>query len=116
MEVFLAVFASVASSHILFKNLCRQQMGMSLRITVGLSSLILGIVSLFIYQNAFGVFLIPFFLRYVQRKKAKPDRITVMGMIFYFAVYLIYYFLFKYSLSLYQLEAGNRTEIHFNLL
>ena len=116
MEIFLAVLAGLASSHILFENLFKQQMGAWLRITVGLSSLVLGIVSLFIYQNAFGVFLIPFFLRYVQGKKAKPDRITVMGMIFYLAVYLIYYFLFKYSLSLYHLEAGNRTEIHFNLL
>jgi len=116
MEIFLAVLASLVSGHILFKNLCEQQMGAALRITVGLSSLVLGIVSLFIYQNAFGVFLIPFFLRYVQSKKAKPDRITVMGIIFYLAVYLAYYFLFKYSLSLYHLEAGNRTEIHFNLL
>jgi len=89
---------------------------MWLRITIGLSSFLLGIVSLFIYQNAFGVFLIPFFLNYVQRKKAKPDRITVIGIIFYFAVYLIYYVLFKYSLEAYHLEAGNRTEIHFNLL
>jgi hypothetical protein len=113
-EVFLAVFAGLVSGHILFRSLHNQQKEIHLSNIIVLSSLLLGIISLFIYQNAFGIFLIPFFLHYVQRKKIKPDRVMIIGIIFYLAIYLLYYLLFKYSLRAYHIEASTRTEIHFN--
>jgi hypothetical protein len=113
MEIFLAILAGVMGGHILFEHLNSRIGG--LRITVVLGSLALGIISLFIYQNAFGIFLIPFFLHYVKHKRVKPDRVLATGIIFYVFTYLVYYFLFKLSLSAYHLEAGSRTEIHFDL-
>jgi len=115
MEVFLGILAGLLSGHILFKNLHKQQKGIHLFNVIILSSFF-GIISLFIYQPTFGIFLIPFFLYYIQRKMAKPDGVIIAGIIFYLAVYLVYYFLFKFSLQVYHLEASDRTNIHFNFL
>ena len=113
---FLAVTFGLLSVNLLFANLMKQDGQTYLSIKVILSSLFFGVVSLFIYQPFFGIFLIPFFLRYVEQKKAKPDLICVIGLIFYFATYIIYYFLFRYSLEAYHVHASTRTQIHFNIL
>jgi hypothetical protein len=115
MEVFLAVIPALLSGHAMFKQLINPQKITRRSVLMGLTSLVLGITSLFIYQNAFGIFLLPFFLYYVRHKRAKPDRVVVVGIIFYLLVYIGYYFLFKYSLKAYDLEAGNRTTFHFDL-
>jgi len=80
MEVFLAILAGLVSGHILFKSLYNQEK-VRVSIVIVLGSLVFGVVSLFIYQTVFGIFLIPFFVQYVQRKKAKPDRIVIIGII-----------------------------------
>jgi hypothetical protein len=115
MEVFLAVIPALLSGHVLFKQLINQQKITGRSVLLGLTSLVLGITSLFIYQNAFGIFLLPFFLYYVRHKTAKPDRVVAVGIVFYLFVYVVYYFLFKYSLTAYDLEASNRTGLHFAL-
>ena len=115
MEVFLAVAFGLLSADILFTNLLK---GGEIRLPVKViaGSLFFGIVSLFIYQPSFGIFLVPFFLRYIARKKARPDSIFMTGLILYFVIYIIYYFCFKYSLRGYHIEASTRTELHFNIL
>ena len=40
----------------------------------------------------------------------------MIGLIFYFVIYIIYYFCFKYSLRGYHIEASTRTELHFDIL
>ena len=75
MEIFLAVAFGLLSADILFTNLLKQGKEIHLPIKVILGSLFFGIVSLFIYQPSFGVFLVPFFLRYIEQRKAKPDSI-----------------------------------------
>jgi hypothetical protein len=116
MEVFLAIAFGLLSTNTLFINLMRQEKKIQLSGKVIFSSLFFGIVSLFIYQPSFGIFLIPFFLRYIDRKKVKPDPVLITGLIFYFATYIIYYFCFKYSLKGYHIEASTRTEVHFDIL
>ncbi|HMG68002.1 MAG TPA: hypothetical protein VK588_09955 [Chitinophagaceae bacterium] len=115
-EIFLAIFFGLLSTHILFKGLNKNQHEIHLSNMVILGSVLAGLASLFLYQPAFGIFLLPFFLAYVKNKKARPTRVIIIGMIFYISLYLIYYILFKYSLRSYHLEASNRTEIHFNFL
>ena len=115
MEVFLAVAFGLISANILFANLLKGgEIHLPVKIIAG--SLFFGIISLFIYQPSFGIFLVPFFLRYVTRKKARPDSVFMIGLIFYFVIYIIYYFCFKYSLRGYHTEASTRTELHFNIL
>ena len=116
MEVFLAVIFGLLSTHIAFINLFGQRGRGRLIGRVVPATLIFGIISLFIYQPAFGIFLLPFFLRYTQSGKVRPDRIVIIGIGFYLAVYVIYYLVFKYVLRAYHLEASTRTEIHFNIL
>lgn len=63
-----------------------------------LPALLFGLISLFSYQNGFGCYLLPFFLRILVRQK--PDRKLIMPLLVYFAVYLIYFLLFKEMLKL----------------
>lgn len=115
MEVFLAIAFGLLSANILFTNLhLGSEIHLPLKVIMG--SLFFGVVSLFIYQPSFGIFLVPFFLRYVGRKKARPDSIFMIGLISYFVIYIIYYFCFTFSLRSYHIEASTRTEINFNIL
>ena len=116
MEIFLGVLAGLVSGHILFAGLRNQQDRTQLRNTTILSSVFLGVISLSIYQSSFGVFLIPFFLHYMHGKKIKPDKIVIIAVGFYLVTFVVYYFLFRYTLKLYHLQASNRTEIHVNVL
>ena len=115
MEVFLATIFGLLSAHILFKNLVKQK-ELYLSVPVIFGSLFFGLISLFVYQPAFGIFLLPFFLMYCATKKAKSELKVVIGIAFYLVAYIIYYFLFKYSLKAYHLEASTRTQVHFDLL
>ncbi|HTI90101.1 MAG TPA: hypothetical protein VL727_05900 [Puia sp.] len=75
-----------------------------------LPALLSGLISLFFYQNGFGCFLLPFFLAIVARQKADRKMLAPLGV--YFAIYLIYFLLFKGMLQL-VLHAGasNRTTL-----
>jgi len=116
MEAFLAIAFGLLSTNTLFINLMKQEKKIQLSGKAISASLFFGIVSLFIYQPSFGIFLIPFFLKYIDRKKVKPDPVVITGLIFYFATYIVYYFCFKYSLKGYHIEASTRTEVHFDIL
>ncbi len=116
MEVFLAAIFGLLSTHILFINLFNQQGEIQLTNKVIAGVLVFGVVSLFFYQPAFGIFLVPFLLRYIRAGKVRPDRILVIAIGFYFATYIIYYLFFKYVLRDYHLEASARAQIHFNIL
>jgi hypothetical protein len=116
MQIFLGVLAGLMSGYVLFGDLYRQKEKIRFSAKGVVGSLLFGIISLFIYQNSFGIFLIPFFLFYLQGRKAKPGRIIVTGVVFYLLTYVIYYLLFQYSLTASHLDPSNRTEIHFNFL
>jgi hypothetical protein len=116
MEVFLAAIFGLLSTHILFTSLFKQQGEIQLTNKVILGVLVFGVVSLFFYQPAFGIFLLPFLLRYIKAGKSRPDRVLIIAIGFYFATYIIYYLFFKYVLRDYHLEASARTQIHFNIL
>lgn len=116
-EVFLAVLAGLLSGHFLYTHLHRQQARPGHFFYIALfGALLLGLGSLFIYQTAFGAFLLPFFLHYVQRRLPKPDKIVITGVVFYIAVHVLYYFLFKYSLNAYGMQASTRTALQVAVL
>lgn len=116
MQIFFGVLAALVGSHIFFQNIYSQQKEIHLGNRIIATSLLLGIISLFFYQNTFGIFLIPFFLHYVRGKKPKVTRVVVIGIVFYLLTYVFYYLLFRYSLKAYHLPADNRTEINFHFL
>jgi len=73
-------------------------------------ALLLGLVSLFFYQNGFGCYLLPFFMRFVARQTF--SRKMWMPLLVYFSIYLIYFFLFKIGLhAVYHIDAQERTAL-----
>jgi hypothetical protein len=70
-------------------------------------ALVLGLVSLFTYQNGFGCFLLPFFLVAVSKRRISRTSLNAVG--FYLLVYLIYYVLFKWQLHFLNMGASGRS-------
>lgn len=116
LEIFLAIIAGLLSGNILFNTLHGKTGFIDISFTALFSATALGVISLFFYQNAFGIFLLPFFLYYINQKTAKFDRIMKIGILFYLLVYLIYYALFKYSLHFDHVQASDRTGISLNII
>ena len=76
---------------------------------------LLGLVSLFFYQNGFGCYLLPFFLQFVVRQTV--SRKLLRPLLIYFSVYLVYFLLFKTGLhALYHVDAVERTALAGNPL
>lgn len=111
LELFIAVLSGLLSGTLLFNSLCGQTGYTRVSNLVLFGSLGLGTISLFFYQNAFGIFLLPFLFHYVKEATIKPSKIVWIGIFYYLAIYLVYYFLFKYSLQSDQLVASDRTGI-----
>lgn len=115
MELFLGVGAALLGGHILFQALLKEEARTKLPVTMMLAALAMGIISLFIYQTAYGAFLLPFFLYFV-KTRGKLDRTLITALGVYFVTYVVYYFLFKYSLQAYGVPASDRTGISLDVL
>lgn len=113
IELFLAFIASLASGQLLF-NSCNECTGQRPGFARILLILFLALVSLFLYQPMFGAFLLPFFMFLIRSRCKKVDRIIVIGVVSYILISIVYFFLFRYSLWLYGVEAGNRTALATN--
>jgi hypothetical protein len=81
-------------------------------ITIGIS-ILFGVISLFTYQNGFGCFLLPFLLHLISRPRS--FRILFIAIGICLLIYVIYYFLFKYSLAANHTQAIERTQISLNI-
>lgn len=115
MELFLGVGVALLAGHLLFRPLMKGDERTRLPITPAFAALALGIISLFIYQTAYGAFLLPFFLYFV-KTRGKLDRRLSIAVGVYFFTYVVYYFLFKYSLQVYGVPASDRTGINLDIL
>jgi hypothetical protein len=76
-------------------------------------SLLFGLISLFTYQNGFGCFLLPFLLHLVSKPRDFRTIFIAIGICL--LIYVIYYFLFKYSLAANHIQAIERTQISLNI-
>ena len=76
-------------------------------------SILFGLISLFTYQNGFGCFLLPFLLHLIS--KPRSFRIMFIAIGFCLLIYVIYYFLFKYSLAANHIQTIERTQISLNI-
>ena len=76
-------------------------------------SILFGLISLFTYQNGFGCFLLPFLLHLIS--KPRSFRIIFIAIGFCLLIYVIYYFLFKYSLAANHIQTIERTQISINV-
>jgi hypothetical protein len=116
MEMFLGVLFAALGSHLLFVYLQMQtQDYISIPTSRTLLIILCGVTSLFLYQSSFGLFLLPFLIHYFYN----PDKIgkkQIIPLFYYLITYVIYFALFKYSLSVGNLPVSDRAEISFNVL
>jgi len=114
MQMFIACTSALVAGNILYNDInC-------ISVTEKMSSFkiliifCLGLIALFTYQNCYGCFFIPFFIHFISEKKFSK-RIYI-GMFFSLFTFIIYYFLFKYSLSVSNLVPSERNSITTNPL
>ncbi|MCW3118410.1 MAG: hypothetical protein JWM28_2492 [Chitinophagaceae bacterium] len=112
-ELFLANTAGLVSGYWLYAGIRWQPGRIEFSRWQVTASVVAGILSLFTYQNGFGCFLLPFLLHLL----ANPQkwRLLVTGIGGYFFIAIVYYLLFKYSLSAAHLGATGRTSLHINV-
>lgn len=112
MEIFLAVLAALVSAHLAFTAWYQSGWSRAAQLTALLLAAVCALVALSIYQSAFGIFLIPFLLLYIQEGRTKPNRMVLYGVAFFLAMHLLYYPLFQFSLGWFQMQASTRTALH----
>jgi hypothetical protein len=112
MEMFIAASAGLISGYAAFSAWEQKELNQPKTSLVILLALVFGLISLFTYQNGFGCFLIPFFIRLVAKKKT--DSTIVRGVVTCFAIYTVYFLLFKYSVSLHGFSATSRSSFASN--
>jgi hypothetical protein len=99
VEMVIGMTAGLLSGHLLFSSLITK----SNITTASVLGITAGLISLFTYQNTFGMFLVPFFIYYVNLGKVNPCKIVITGIIAYCVIVGIYFLVFKvyaaYSIS-----------------
>ncbi|MES1214938.1 MAG: hypothetical protein ABUT20_05440 [Bacteroidota bacterium] len=111
MEIFIANTSGLLSGYVLYNGLRNPgKLRMSIAVIV---SVLFGCISLFTYQNGFGCFLLPFFLHFIAKQGISKKVLIAIAV--YFLIYIIYYFLFKLSLSINNLAATERTSLHIDV-
>jgi len=107
IEMFLGCIAALVSGYLLYEGIKIDKKPIAVSPWHMGISILLGITALFIYQNCFGCFFIPFFIHFIAIKKITPRVYT--GLLFSLVIFILYYFLFKYSLVALGIEASNRS-------
>lgn len=113
-EIFLASSAAFLSGYFLFRKVNSYEVYLQVPASTIVISLFFALCSLFLYQTAFGLFLLPFFLKFITNKTLKIDRAILIGVGFYLVCYIVYYFLYKYSLKLYNVPPNARAAINID--
>ena len=109
MQMFIACTSSLIAGYILYEGINYQGKSIHISTTVMLSSIVLGNIALFTYQNGFGCFFIPFFIQFIASKKiTKPIYIGITFSIF---IYFTYFFLYKYTLSSHSVTVSSRSSL-----
>lgn len=111
LELFIAILCGMISGKLLFDNLFGQTGYVKISNLALIGSVGFGIVSLFFYQNAFGIFLLPFLFLYVKEGSTKPGKTILIGLFYYLLIYIVYYLIYKYTLQSAHLTPSDRTGI-----
>jgi hypothetical protein len=115
MELFLANTLGLLSGVILYQGIYNKQENRKYVSPVAaIGSAVLGILSLFTYQNGMCCFLIPFLLHFINVQTKRKEQVLITGIAAYFIIYAVYYVLFKISLSINHITASARTGLHLD--
>ena len=112
MQMFVACTSGLVAGYILYEGIKVQNNVTHISTNVIVLSVALGNISLFTYQNGFGCFLIPFFIHFIAAKKI--TKTIYLGIAFTLFIYLIYFLLYKYSISLHAVAISERSSLTTN--
>ncbi|MET0637975.1 MAG: glucosyltransferase domain-containing protein [Chitinophagaceae bacterium] len=111
VEIFLATLFGLLSGSMLYRSLSATGAVLPLKKPALIVTVVFGLCSLFLYQNAFGMFLIPFLLELFNGNTANPlcpgtpdqqgserRRRLITAVCIYLFIYLLYFILFRYQL------------------
>ena len=112
-EEFIANTAGFISGYILYSSIKYEGERIVVPTLAIVFSVIVGVISLFTYQNGFGCFLIPFLFAIITRPTV--FRKIGIGIGFYLFINVVYYLVFKYNLKFHGVEASGRTTIGVDL-
>jgi hypothetical protein len=113
MEMFIACTTSLLAGYLLYNGLKEDiDKKIYLSTTRIVLAAALGIIALFIYQNCFGCFFIPFFIHFIATKKI--TKIAYIGAAFSLLIMGVYYLIFKYTINIYAVEASTRSALATN--
>lgn len=113
-QVSLAFLPALFSGHYLFLMLSKQKEQFNLSLFKLALVVGGGVVSLLIYQNAFGIFLLPFLLLWISSGASNKNRKLIIAIVIYLVTYLAYFLVFKYYLKQLNIQADIRTDLVFN--
>ncbi|RYY57995.1 MAG: hypothetical protein EOO09_00010 [Chitinophagaceae bacterium] len=112
-EIFLATLAGLVSGALVFNSVFQARGKKSLPALI--LAIACGVVSLFLYQNSFGIFLLPFVLLLFAGKSLPVKKMVTAGIIFYLLVYLVYYISFAALLHHYGVHKATRAALSTDL-
>ena len=113
LELFIANTAGLLSGYLLYAYMQAESGRINKPVLAITGSALLGVISLFTYQNGFGCFLLPFLLHLITRPK--KFRMMSLAVAIYLGIYVLYYVLFKLSLRVYHIGGVERTGISTNI-
>lgn len=116
MQFFIANTAGLLAGVTALNCIQPQHNKRSKRIGDGLASVGLALVSLFLYQGAYGCFLIPFLLYFIDPFKHKKDKVVALGLAFHLCVCAVYFVLYKATLSIFysHIVESSRNSLYIN--
>lgn len=112
MELFIAYTAGLLSGYILYEGITCEGKIVHVSGTSIVLSALLGIISLFTYQNGFGCFYIPFFIALVSSKRITKS--TYVGAGISILIFIGYFLLFKYSVAVSHVGLSDRSDLAEN--
>jgi len=109
-ELFIANTAGLLSGYCLYRAIKISNNRTEVSSRLLWLSVLLGIISMFTYQNGFGCFFIPFIIHILSARRNL--RYIWIGIAVYLFVLVIYYILFRYNLKVSGIAASDRTGVH----
>jgi hypothetical protein len=114
-EAGIASLTGLWSGSLLFEQLVKKKEWKAVSIFSMAVIVLLGLCSLFMYQIAFGAFLIPFAFYLISRKSFANGKIMLTGAGAYLGIIMLYYLVFILSLKLSAVTPSDRTTISTNV-
>jgi hypothetical protein len=112
MQFFIASTCGLLSGALFLQGIRFVEKRIRFSVLPVVVALVLGVVSLFTYQNGFGCYLIPFLLHFISVKTANKNKVYILAFVFYIIINAVYFALYKLSLQIHHIGAYERVNLY----